>query len=1604
MKTIIEQICASCPTLANGPVNFPADELLGRAASLALQLRRCGAARGEIVTLLSSRCCEDIIGVLGILWSGAAFAVVEPVPFGVAQARLQQLGSRFIVSAPDSLATALSLAEADKRQVIEVPVSVAHSLPEIVSGQSDPAYVVFTSGSSGRPKPILVTHSNLQAYCSAIVERLGGPAVFRGKAAALVSSLSVDLGYTMVFPGLINGACLHVPPASVCVNAEDFAVYNKSYPIDLLKITPFHLRNLLQRPEVLPREVLVLGGEHFDLPLLAALKKHRPTLRVFNHYGPAETCIGVAAHQVDHFDPAVLESNGLSSVPVGPPLPEVLLRVVDASGAELPPGIPGELIVFGPTVSLGYMGMEAETKARFRSMPEGICYHTGDCALRQTDGSYVILGRLDRQLKIRGYRVDPTGVEAVLRSCLGVQEAAVGLCQLGECASSLVAWIIPTPECSEATVMSELRRRLAPIECPAVLITVDSFPWTPSGKIDFNRLPLPERSRPPFDTSNRLGLLLAVMTEVMGIHVNANANFLDIGGHSLAALRVIERLRAHGITVSLQDLYAAQNMEVLEARLTEPRQVQHPTRQLAPASERKATPCEEALWVASALSSEGTYHLPVLMEFRGQIDTPAIQEAIANVLERHGAFGLRVIENDGLRIEYGRARPEIERIPIMQRDGVDNAESRAWAVVRQLWAKPLAPENGQAVRAAWMQFEDDRAWFVLIAHHIVMDGPSVKIVQDEIAALLEGTALEPIGLVDPNSALTHEEMDDHVPAWLDLPLPTRGLASTASAEPRLVSRSISSSVPRLVTKLARDLRVTEFSVILTAWGIVVSRARRSTRVAVATPSDLRNHQEERTIGYKVNPIAVVINCDPDAPAAAVVKAVHESLVTELSGRQTPYAHHVQSRRSRGFSSSSVTAMIGFERWSSRTVRGCSIRRLPVPFPTVMFDLDVDIIEDDDGSWLIQLHGRGLGTEELAGCIEQFTWTLEEIARYPGRILGPLVSWLEDQNAVPQSASGAELTHRNERLHTRLVSRMEAEPEAMRLIINDEYFSLKRLDLRSRQWLTLIRKAGINAGTVIALDLEQGFDQIAAMLAISRHGSVILALDCMWPLMRKHAISARAAAVLTESRDYPNGISIDAETPPAAGHVDYPCSANDSAYIIGTSGSNGRPKLIQVSHGAIGNHFGWMRRIRPLYPGDRVLVWTTACFDVGMWERFAPLGEGATVTIASGLGARDLVRIAEIIVCNRITLFQTTPTLLRALLDNPVLHQVSWLIDVFCGGEFLNDELIACFRRNLPGCRLHNVYGPTETAIDALAAFDVHRNGCETFDHIVDNLTIRVVSEAGQALGVGQVGELAISGPSLADGYVGDAEASAASFHAINGDESARFYFTGDLACWQAPGKLKLMGRADRQVKLQGERFELEEIENALLNSGKVREAAVVQHNHHLAAFVVPSTSSVTPAELKTDLGRLIPRTFIPREWFLTDGIPRTTSGKINRKLLPQTKPSQSTGSHPMTPVQAEVAAVWRKVLGHDCGTEQNFFDAGGSSLLLLRLCARLKEDLGATFTIPELFQLTTIQAQAARLERTSLGSTACPVIPPDLMESGHDRHERIAQLAAQRKS
>lgn len=535
-------------------------DLWAESDTLARRLIAAGVGRGDRIGICLDRDVTLLVAVLGVWRAGAAYVPLLPdlPPARLAQLVTESAARAVVTSSIYRDRMPAGIAVLDVRTGDGAPA--AEALPGLAP--NDLAYVLFTSGSTGVPKGVAVTHGNLAHYVRGVSHRLGlaldGSTPWSG---ASVSTLAADLGHTAVFPILAAGGVLHLIPGDVAMEPARWNGYLTGRPIDLLKITPSHLRALIADASgqalaaVLPRRWLVLGGEACPWPLVRAIQDARPGCRILNHYGPTETTVGVCTFAPDEVD---LGDATPASVPIGRPLPNMRADILDPQGQLVPVGFPGELWIGGPQVAAGYLAQPALTRERFVERDGIRWYRTGDRVRRLATGDIEFLGRLDAQIKIRGHRVEPEEIETFLSRIPGVRQAAVALND-----DRLVAFVVADHGTDEAWTAAA-RAGLPDHMVPSAWVRLDQLPLNANGKLDRRSLPSIEanRSGPASGAAPRNPTeetLVQIWQEVLKRpSVGIDDNFFDLGGHSLTAIRILGRVsKSFGVRLPLKALFDA---------------------------------------------------------------------------------------------------------------------------------------------------------------------------------------------------------------------------------------------------------------------------------------------------------------------------------------------------------------------------------------------------------------------------------------------------------------------------------------------------------------------------------------------------------------------------------------------------------------------------------------------------------------------------------------------------------------------------------------------------------------------------------------------------------------------------------------------------------------------------------------------------------------------------------------------------------------------------------------------------------------------------------------------------------------------------------------
>ncbi|MBE9048516.1 amino acid adenylation domain-containing protein [Pleurocapsales cyanobacterium LEGE 10410] len=559
-------------------------ELNREADILANYLREKGVKSETLVGLYIERSIQTIVGLLAILKAGAAYLAIDPsLPSEGLTFRLQDAGVSVLLT-QRSLATQIS---ANIEHLIcldtdwETIEAENQNTPQEEIKSNNLAYAIYTSGSTGTPKAVGVEHQQLVNYVCSIIDKLD---ITPNASFATVSTFAADLGNTMLFPALCTGGCLHIIPQNTASDPQEFNNYCQRHPIDYLKIVPSHLSALLassKSTEFLPQKQLILGGEASNWDLIAKIRQQQPNCEIFNHYGPTETTVGVLTYKIDKETGRVVGNGFSHTVPIGKPLANSQVYILDKQLQPLPIGVAGELYIGGTQVSPGYLNRPELTAERFIKNPfnseikKDILYKTGDRARYLPDGNIEFLGRIDRQVKIRGFRIELGEVEAKLQQHSGIQSAIVVAKEESLDNKRLIAYIITTPQFrllhqnQDAAISTELRSfcltQFPEYMTPSAFVTLKIFPLTANGKIDYQALPTPEQTRPELEQlyiaprSSLEQKLAEIWTEVLGLEkIGIHDNFFELGGHSLLITQLLAKVRnIFEVDLPLKDLFDA---------------------------------------------------------------------------------------------------------------------------------------------------------------------------------------------------------------------------------------------------------------------------------------------------------------------------------------------------------------------------------------------------------------------------------------------------------------------------------------------------------------------------------------------------------------------------------------------------------------------------------------------------------------------------------------------------------------------------------------------------------------------------------------------------------------------------------------------------------------------------------------------------------------------------------------------------------------------------------------------------------------------------------------------------------------------------------------
>ena len=1630
--------------VSSGGVVLSFGEFGVRVARVARWLISCGVGPERCVVVSMPRSVEMVVLVHAVV---AAGGVVVPVDPDQPEARRNH-----VVGVVDPVLVLSGFDDVVVEGFSGEPVRDVDRLGRV--RPENAAYVMFTSGSTGRPKGVAVSHGAVINQMLWLVSEYG---LGVGDVVLLKTPFTFDVSVWELFGALGCGARLVVAEVGGERDARYLASVVGSEGVTAMSFVPSMLSVFVEEVDRSGGDVsslrdVLAAGEVLDRSVASAAARVLSGVRLHNLYGPTECTVHVTARSLGVGDVA-----GAGGVSIGRPVWNSEVFVLDGRLSLVGVGVVGELYVSGVQVARGYAGGAGLTAERFVACPFGVgvrMYRTGDLVRWDRAGELHFVSRVDRQVKLRGVRVELGEVESVLGGLGSVSRVVVEVR-----GGRLVAYVVAVG--GGGVDVDGLRvaagEVLASYMVPSVFVVLDALPLTSSGKVDRGALPDPVVVAREFRApGSAVEVVVAgVFGELLGVDgVGVDDDFFELGGNSLIAARAVARIgAATGKQIPVRSLFDRSSVAGLADWIE-----MSGAADIGPSLTARSrpdpiplAPAQQRMWFLNRLDpNSAVNNIPVALKLSGPLNVGALRAAVRDVSRRHES--LRTIYPDvggvgsQLILEVDQAEPEIDVRAVTDAAVEEEALryfSRGFDVTKDL---PL--------RLAVLELSETEHVLLLVVHHISADGASVAPLTRDLVeaytARMRGREPEwsPLSVqyadytlwqreILGDSANPESTIAGHQRYW------TQALAGysgrvhlpTAYARPTVASGSgastsffVDADLHRAVEALAGAHRATPFMVLHAALAVTLARTTGVLDVAVGTPVAGRGDEAlDGLVGMFVSTVVLRTDLDAGASFADTLRFVRDADLEAFDHSAVPFDRVVEivdPERSQAWHPL-VQVMLSFQNRGTATfvLPGLAVSVLDMDAGVAKFDLQLTVIDDesDSGGYRCKLtYATDLfdrhGMDAFAA---RFLRVLESGTSDSSVTIGDIdILDAEERRALAASSRSApgELRSRTSDRHCldAFEHRVRTHPEATALVFDDTVWTYAEFDARVTSIAHALVACGAGPDRLVAIALPRSPEMVVTVYATLRAGAAYVPVDPEQPDVRtRHVLDTARPEVVVAREDsgvldavsYETLTQLAATTTTRLSATMHPANL---AYVMFTSGSTGRPKGVAVSHECVVDQIEWMIGNYGLDENEVVLLKTPFVFDVSVWELFAPLAVGGRMVMADEYGHHDPRYLQSMIARHRVTAVSFVPSMLSMFTGQAEIASLVSLRHVFVAGEALSTSVARRAAKVLPSRSVHNLYGPTEFTVHATAHTPADGSEDELSVPIgfpVPNCSAYVLDSRLNPVPRDVVGELYLAGVQLARGYCARPELTAERFVANPfGPAGGRFYRTGDLVRRNGAGELVFVRRADNQVKLRGQRVELGEIEAVLLQHDAVGNAVVDVFEDRLVAYLAPAdrtragSNSDVPEGVKEILRSSLPSYMIPSVFVVLPSLPTTPTGKVDRRSLPIPEPTQQVYRAPVGPVEEAVARVFADVLDAPVvGRDDDFFELGGNSLVATKVISRLGDALEVTVPLRALFDASTVEAFAAVVEdRTADGDR--------ILLIGRERPDRIPLSVQQQQT
>lgn len=1593
-------------------------ELNVMANKAAKGLIACGVKPGDYVALVFSRSIEMIAAISAVLKTGAAFIPVGPEePAGRLNYILKEANPKLVLTNQENLETDF------QKEIITINTLVARFSeasvrnPEVEFDNKAAAYVIFTSGTTSLPKGVIIEHHSI---VNANTWRKQEYQFTTESKELLLFPYNFDGFILNLFTPIISGATIVLLDEIEAKNPKVIAEHIEKYNITHFTSIPMLYKAILEqctKEQISSLERITLAADVADPETILLSKELNDELIISNEYGPTENSV-IATYNK--------EMKAESVKVIGSPIDNVSAYILDAKRNILPVGISGELYLANEGLARAYFNNTELTEKAFLEWKGERLYRTGDLARWLPDGTIEFKGRIDQQVKVRGFRIELEEIRSCILSHHAVDEAVVVV--LGENADAgLYACVRVKQEIHLDEIKEFVKNRLPSYMVPQQFILFSYMPVTESGKYDIPAIrreikqhdELELKELPSNDIERRL---VEIWKDILKVdNIGVNQNFFALGGHSLRATTLLSRIyNVFGVDLSLNQIFITNTIRELAKVIANLKGSKVENIQRVPKQYYYTlSSAQERILALSTVENVGmSYNIPIAFSLQGKLDVKRLEYALNVLVQRHESLRSSFVYMDDkpVQVIHESCPVSILGKTIINTDNIDEL------IIGLLSTFNL--EKAPLFKVTLLRLSDTRTYLVFDFYHIIVDETSLAIFFDELVKLYNGEDLPSLSLTYKDYAVWQRERQKSgdyqkkLEYWVER-LSARDLQplnlsydftrpKRITYEGSRVQTRIKPALFKAIQELCKSSESTQFMFFMAAFTVLLSKYSNQKEIIVGSPVSERSHPEtNEMMGLFLNTIPLLNQVEDDLSFLEFLQIVKRNVLEGISNSEVQFDDIVKAlkleREADRHPIFNVMLAILDEDVTNLQFETIRAVNLSLHNKTSKFDFMLEVHTSESEIILIFEYSTGLFSEATMSRIAgSFEILLEHIVREPEAQLGILqiLSDSDRRQLLDLGWSNYNNATSSETIISLFEKQVLERPTKVALVLENEELTYEELNKRANQLAREIQKY-ISPEDIIAILCGSSFAAIVSILAVLKAGGAYLPLDITYPAERINNIlsNSETGLLLTDQKDLHaihfmgKIIRLDQIDLSDNSDTNLPstCTPESLAYVLYTSGTTGVPKGVLIEHKNVVN---LMTKAAPYFQVSSQDVWTmfhTYCFDVSVWEMYGALLHGGRLVIVPAQVTQEPGELRNLIIEKGVTMFCQTPSAFYLLAEEMIsnVRQTS-LRYVILGGEAVKLYKLKGWYEHYQQASLINGYGITETTVYStykeITEHEIEHN-INSIGRPIPTNYMYILGENMDLCPIGVLGEIYIGGLCVGRGYVKNQALTDRKFVEEPFVPGQKIYRTGDLARWHPNGDIDFLGRTDHQVRVRGFRVEIGEIESVLLRYETIKDVVVIglpdEVNGTQLVSYFTSTQKENITQIRAHLERYLPNFMIPAYFVQLDELPLSTNGKVNRSKLPNPKiivKEEKMKQETSTQLEKQLVDIWADILGlapEKISIDDNFFSIGGDSISAHLVVRRLNNN-NLKLKVLDMFEYKTIagickaitERQAKKLKKT----------------------------------